>query len=528
VLHCDRDEKLIPKLAGFAWWSVVKDQWATESRQNAAILDKFATEEVKSELFNEIARQHRNLQASGALCLSVEDGADHHAVLSKPDSLDYRPFQTPAIIGMVENRRTLLADEMGTGKTIEIIGMLNQVDPESVLIVCPASLKLNWLQELEKWYVHSLPVVLHDGKSVFQAPPRGIHIVNYDFLSKWKKELQAQTWSVVIADECHAIKNKKSLRSRAFVKIPADRVVLASGTPILNRPDELWTQVSYLWPEVFDNWHWFVTTYCDATRGKRGFDTTGSSNPKALSRLLKRMGMIRRLKKDVMPYLPPKERQIIEVPVDDMTMFNLEFEVYNTWLAAQSELAEMQEVAELHKTDASFLSKMKMLTKTILVKFSELSQLRHDTAVYKIPTVIAHLKSAVAEHKVVVFVHHKDVATALRNAFERESVQCVGGMSAAAKNSAVHRFQNHDDCMLFIGSSAAGVGLTLTASSHVVMAELDWTPAIVSQKEDRCHRDGQKDSVLVQHIVLQGSIDAMMAHKIVAKQAVIDAALGDT
>ena len=110
MLHCDRDEKLIPKLAGFAWWSVVKDQWATESRQNAAILDKFATEEVKSELFNEIARQHRNLQASGALCLSVEDGADHHAVLSKPDSLDYRPFQTPAIIGMVENRRTLLAD----------------------------------------------------------------------------------------------------------------------------------------------------------------------------------------------------------------------------------------------------------------------------------------------------------------------------------------------------------------------------------------------------------------------------------
>jgi len=92
----------------------------------------------------------------------------------------------------------------------------------------------------------------------------------------------------------------------------------------------------------------------------------------------------------------------------------------------------------------------------------------------------------------------------------------------------VYRFQNDADCMLFIGSSAAGVGLTLTASSHVVMAELDWTPAIVSQKEDRCHRDGQKDSVLVQHIVLQGSIDAMMAHKIVAKQAVIDAALGDT
>lgn len=492
---------------------------------NAAILDRYATEEVKNELLNEIARQHRNLAFSSALSL---EGFSCDMPLSPPNGLDYLPFQAPAILGMVENRRTLLADEMGTGKTIEIIGLINQINPESVLIVCPASLKLNWEQEISKWYTGDRETFVHDGQHPFVSP-KGLHILNYDFLSKWKDALQLQIWPLVIADEGHLLKNSKSQRCRAFMKIPSDRAVIATGTPLLNRPEELWTLLKYLWPEVFSNWHWFVTVYCDASKGRHGMDTSGASNLQFLSRLLKRMGMIRRLKRDVMPYLPPKERQIIEVPCEDASMFAAEFAAFEHYEASRRQLRAMEEASALHVKDASFRAAMAELRQTVIARFSELSKLRHDTAVFKIPTVIAHLQSAITEHKVVVFCHHKDVANALRDAFERESIKYVGGMSQTAKHSAVHRFQNDADCTLFIGSiQAAGVGLTLTAASHCVFAEEDWVPGIVTQCEDRLHRKGQKDSVFVQHLVLHGSIDAMMAHKIVAKQRIADEALGDT
>jgi hypothetical protein len=160
--------------------------------------------------------------------------------------------------------------------------------------------------------------------------------------------------------------------------------------------------------------------------------------------------------------------------------------------------------------------------------FNEISRLRHDTAVAKVPAVIAHLEDAIGEgeHKVVLFAHHHDVVNEVREHFGDRCVVLTGETPMADRQAAVDRFQADSNCSLFIGSiTAAGVGITLTAASHVVFAELDWVPGNMSQAEDRCHRIGQTDSVLIQHLVLEGSLDAVMARTLVEKQDVIDLAL---
>jgi hypothetical protein len=156
-----------------------------------------------------------------------------------------------------------------------------------------------------------------------------------------------------------------------------------------------------------------------------------------------------------------------------------------------------------------------------------MSALRHATAVAKIPLIIEHLHEAIeASGKVVFFAHHRDVIDAVAEEFGSAAVTLTGSTSVTARQAAQDRFQTDPSCKLFIGNIlAAGEGITLHASAHVVFGELDWRPGKVSQAEDRTHRIGQVGSVLVQHLVFDGSLDATMAHTIVAKQEVIDGAL---
>jgi hypothetical protein len=156
-----------------------------------------------------------------------------------------------------------------------------------------------------------------------------------------------------------------------------------------------------------------------------------------------------------------------------------------------------------------------------------MSALRHETALAKLPYVIEHLRDALESgEKIVCFAHHLDVIAALKAEFGAACVTLTGSTSVADRQAAVERFQNDPACTLFIGNIlAAGIGITLTASSHVVCAELDWRPAMVTQAEDRTHRIGQRNAVLVQHVVFDGSLDAVMAKRIIAKQEIIDAAL---
>jgi SNF2 family DNA or RNA helicase len=167
---------------------------------------------------------------------------------------------------------------------------------------------------------------------------------------------------------------------------------------------------------------------------------------------------------------------------------------------------------------------MRNLKEGISSKFTEMAKLRQQIALLKVPYVVEHVRNA--SSKVVIFAHHKAVVSALKKELGEEAVVLVGDTKMEDRQAAVDAFQNDPGVLYFIGSiQAAGVGITLTAASHVVFAELDWVPGNMSQAEDRCHRIGQHESVLVQHLVMEGSLDSTMAQSLIDKQEVIDRAL---
>ena len=177
------------------------------------------------------------------------------------------PFQREGIKFAVKHKRCLIADEMGLGKTVQAIGLINELGCHPVLIVCPASLKLNWKNELERWLHHAEGEPTHkigiiNGNK--WAENTEISIISYDLLKKYRQQIRAHKWGLLVCDESHYIKNEKANRteeilgSKTVEPIQADRVLFLTGTPILNRPSELWTTFRALAPEEFGSFFQFA------------------------------------------------------------------------------------------------------------------------------------------------------------------------------------------------------------------------------------------------------------------------------
>jgi SWI/SNF-related matrix-associated actin-dependent regulator 1 of chromatin subfamily A len=450
-----------------------------------------------------------------------------------PEGKTYLDYQLEGINYALNHTGTIIADEPGLGKTIQAIGVINSnTSISSVLIVCPASLKLNWRNELDSWLTRFLPV------AIFPNVEGQIVIINYESLHKLPKYLMSP--DLLILDEAHYIKNEKSKRTNQvkIISKTSKSTLALTGTPILNRPREIWTLLQVSNPEYWDpaisyggksfgpgdggNFFRFGKRYCaafkqhigstpcNATRGKCSachWDFSGASNLDELQTKLKESCMIRRLKSDVLTELPEKRRQIIQL------------EAVKGCGGLPSEYDGIDDYDVLVK---------KMRSDKVL--FEQISTLRHDQGLAKVNAVISHIEALIEEgiEKIVLFAHHRDVILALGNALRHHGLVTVTGETdVKERQMAVGVFQDDPNCKLFLGSiGAAGVGITLHASAHVVFAEMDWVPGIMTQAEDRCHRIGQKSSVLVQHLVLDGSIDARMCKMLIKKQEVINAAVG--
>ena len=304
-----------------------------------------------------------------------------------------------------------------------------------------------------------------------------------------------------------------------------------TGTPIVNRPIELFPILSAIDEKNFGNFFQYAKKYCAAYRNRFGWDFKGASNLEELQKILRTRYMVRRLKKDVLTELPPKQRQVIELPPNGLS--DLVDAEQEAWQEHENMVFELKTAVELSKASddpEDYQDAVESLRAGVRAAFTAMARLRKETALAKVPYVIEHVRTALesGSEKVVVFTHHHDVTDALQEHFKRICVKLDGRDSMESRNESVRRFQEEKKYRVFIGGiKAAGVGLTLTSSSHVVFSELDWVPGNMSQAEDRCHRIGQDDSVLVQHLVLEGSLDATMAQTIVRKQNVIDKALDD-
>jgi SWI/SNF-related matrix-associated actin-dependent regulator 1 of chromatin subfamily A len=451
---------------------------------------------------------------------------------------DFFQFQKAGVEYALARPGTLIADEMGLGKTMQAIGIVN-VDPsiKTVLVICKASLKLNWLREARLWLARDMRVAITNG--IWPADADMV-ITNYEQVNKYRAHIDSRVWDLLIIDECHMIKNPKAQRTHAILGsrdesgIKARRRVFLTGTPILNRPTELWTLVHALDPDGLGrNWRYFHNRYCGPSAGFRGrIDYKGASHLDELQGRLRASIMVRRMKADVLKELPAKRRAVIALKPESQAEHNAIAEESRVVRESESRVAAMRAELERLSVDqagAAYEQAVRNLRQAEAVAFTETSRVRHEVALAKLPRVIEHVRDCLeeSESKIVVMCHHHDVVDGIAAELHEHGVlQADGRNSNEQRQAAVDAFQSDSRMRVIVcGMQSMAEGHTLTASSHVVFAELDWTPGKLAQAEDRCHRIGQTDSVLVQHIVLDGSLDGRMAELIVEKMEVISAAI---
>jgi SWI/SNF-related matrix-associated actin-dependent regulator 1 of chromatin subfamily A len=530
IAKCAFEHKDIVKGAGFRW-NATERVWYTENFDNASKIAAIVGVEVSDELRAELAERARvaaeNMKASRAVDAVGID-------LPVPDGLAYRPFQKAGIAYGASKPGVLIADEMGLGKTVQAIGIANLMGTAAkpVLIVCPASLKLNWQREWARWSTTKMSVAVVSGKSG-DLPKADVVIINYDLITARQEQLSAVKWGLLIADEAHYAKNPGAKRTKALFGanfkggISAVKRVFLTGTPMPNRPFEMWPLVAALDPTGLGAHEYkFKMRYCAPEKihvPGRGYVTQfkGASNLEELQAKLRSSIMVRRLKSEVLTELPPKTRQIVPFAIDSAGTAKL----VEGELKAFAKYEALERAIEDAKAQG-FADKVAKLNDQLNVAFAEMSDCRVQVALAKLPQVVEALEDAIESGKVICFAHHQVVVQKIMAHFGERAVKVDGSMKMAERQASVDRFQKDDSVRLFVGSIyAASEGLTLTASSHVVFAELDWVPAKMSQAEDRAHRIGQIDNVLVQHLVLDNSLDARMAKTLIEKQEVIDRAL---
>lgn len=422
------------------------------------------------------------------------------------------PFQEIGV-GFIEekNGRALIADEMGLGKTVQALAWL-QLHPElkPVVIVVPASLKLNWLQEAHKWMTDRKVTILSGKTSYPLSTKSDILVINYDVLSSWVDALIKVVPKVLIMDEIHAIKNSTTKRTKAVKKLAKGitHVIGLSGTPIVNRPIEAYNALTIINSAAIPNFKQYTKRFCAAKYNGYGWDFTGASNTDELHKLLVHAFMIRRKKSDVLKDLPDKLKSFVPMELDNQ-------DVYDD--------AEADFIAYLKATKGKAAAD-KAAGAEALTKIETLKQLAVQGKMKQVIDWVDNFLDS--DQKLVLFGVHKSAIDIIMREFGSLAVKIDGSVSMNERNKAVERFQSDPNIRLFVGNiQAAGVGLTLTTASNVAFMELPWTPGALVQAEDRCHRIGQKDSVTIHYLLAAGTIEEKIALLLDGKRKILDAVL---
>lgn len=411
-----------------------------------------------------------------------------------PDGLSYLPFQEAGIWAACRRLKGHQAvgifDAPGIGKTIQAIGVLNELNFKKVLVVCPAFLRYNWYSEMKKWWRNfDEPNVIFSGKD--PVGDRSV-ICSYDLAGKL-----SPGYDVVIIDESHRLKNYKAQRTRKILTnknavINGAKVIALTGTPLPNgKPEEAWTILSNLAPDVVSDFRnkWdYIYRYCVVEEDYHGKIITGVQRHEELGNRLRGSGfMIRRLKSEVLTQLPDKRHNMILVdPVG--------------------------KARTLLKKESAF--SVEEITKWGTPNGSGLPELRRELGLTKIDLAVEVIKEMLNSgvHKLIVGAYHRDVVNTINVWLNKSGITSsaiTGSVGQKERNNIVRYFQNIDNSQILIGQiNAMGEGLTLTAASDVLFVEEPWVPGESEQFSDRCHRIGQKNAVNVHHLVYKDSLDA--------------------
>jgi SWI/SNF-related matrix-associated actin-dependent regulator of chromatin subfamily A-like protein 1 len=421
------------------------------------------------------------------------------------------PFQKKGVSFIeAKDGRALLADSMGLGKTCQSLVWLQlHSEKRPVIIVVPASLKLNWEREIKMW-MNPIPNI----QILFGTKPNqiigDIIIINYDILPAWLEKLQEIKASVLILDEIHYLKNSKAKRTKAGKALGKNipHILGLSGTPIVNRPIEAFNALKLIDDTVVPSFWKYAQRYCGARHNGFGWDFSGASHTEELHQKLVQTVMLRRLKKDVLSNLPEKIYSYLPMELDNRKEYITAENNFIQWVKENrgEEAAQKASNAEA---------------------FAQIEALKQLSIKGKMKQAIDWVKDFIeVDGKLVVFATHKSTIDSLMAEFKDIAVKIDGSVTGIDRDKAVQEFQNNNKIRLFIGNiKAAGVGISLTASSSVAFLELPWSPGDAEQASDRVHRIGQKDSVTVYYLLAQNSIEEKIAKMLDRKKKVLDSIL---
>jgi SNF2 family DNA or RNA helicase len=394
----------------------------------------------------------------------------------------------------------------------------------------------SWRREIWRWQTLGLPVVLIQAgrdttinHELIGWSANGWHVINYDILRDYPEIKSSKPWDLLILDESHKLKNPEAIRTRyvfggdTIAPILAEKVVLLTGTPMINYVHDLYTQLHCL-----DSAMWPSLEQLVADQYFPGAKIISPSQIVGVERNLERLRrqlqavMIRRPKSVL--GLPPKTREIFEVDIEDSDFWLILREQSESLRRLQAQLMTLLESPATPATRAKIRELQEKINKKV-------SYVRYQVGINKLPAVIEYLRGCTG--KTLVFAHHNGVIERLMTALADQRVSgFTGSSSLRERDRAAEEFQEDPNCQFFIGNiEAAGQGITLTAARHVVFAELDWRGTYLEQAEDRAHRIGQTHPVLVTYLLLrlnEWSTDSWMDAKIRRKHAAIDTVLGST
>jgi len=420
--------------------------------------------------------------------------------------------QKEAIEKLVGSKRFILADDMGLGKTTSTIIAALETNAKKILIVCPASLKINWEREIANYSDRS--VFIAEGKKY--STESDFVIINYDILKNFHdtkdKEnslLIKSNFDLVILDEAHMISNAQAQRTKiinSFVK-NIKRVWLLTGTPMTSRPMNYYNLLSIIESPVAQNWMAYAIRYCQGYQfnaGKRKvWNVSGASNLEELRDRTSKQ-ILRRLKEDVLD-LPEKIITPVYLRLQSKEYENLMGEYYDWY--------------DKNPDESSSLT----------VQFSKLMKVRKVIANEKVNQTIEFTENILEQgKKVIIFTNFTDTLQSIYQHFGKQAVYLDGSCSNAIRQQAVDSFQNDDKIKVFVGNlKAAGVGLTLTAAEVVIMNDLSFVPAEHAQAEDRAYRYGQKSNVLVYYPLFDNTIEGAIYDILNNKKRIINTVMGD-
>jgi SWI/SNF-related matrix-associated actin-dependent regulator 1 of chromatin subfamily A len=431
------------------------------------------------------------------------------------DKYSHRPpleHQKEAVQKLVENKKFILADDMGLGKTTSTIIAALESGSKKVLIICPATLKINWKREIENY--SDKTVYIAEGKNF--STDADFVIINYDIIKNFhdtKKKGESQildaNFDLVVVDEAHYIKNATAQRTKLINDLvkKVDRLWLLTGTPMTSRPIDYFNLLSLIESPVAKNWMAYAIRYCQGYQfnvgGRKVWNVMGASNLEELRDRTSGL-TLRRLKENVLD-LPDK----IITPV---------------YLRLKSKMYE-----EIMGEYYDWYDKNPEESKSLTVQFTKLTKIRQVIADEKISQTIELAENIVEQgKKVIIFCNFTDSLNKICEHFGKAAVKVDGSMSKPERQHSVDSFQENDKVKVFVGNiKAAGVGITLTAAEAVIMNDLSFLPSDHAQAEDRAYRYGQKNNVLVYYPIFENTIEGIIYDILNNKKQVIATVMGD-